>query len=271
MCLAPPSRRRRRRRRRCRVSPTGPAPPLAAGPQVCGDIHGQFHDLLRLFDTGGQVPDTSYIFMGDFVDRGYNSLEVFTLLLLLKARWPAHMTLLRGNHESRQITQVRRRRAQGSAGALAARPRGEGPCLPRLSPGTASSPGPCSFIDRPSQRPAYPQRPTHRPRSGRQVYGFYDECQRKYGNANSWRYCTEVFDYLTVSVRRQRAGRARRAPGAGSAAEGGPAVQRAPLPAAGMPAYRGVWGSVFLPRRLLVRSCMSNLACLLPSCLPGAH
>jgi serine/threonine-protein phosphatase 6 catalytic subunit len=158
------------------------SPPPALSPQVCGDIHGQFHDLLKLFETGGQVPSTNYIFMGDFVDRGYNSLEVFTLLMLLKAAHPAHVTLLRGNHESRQITQVPPAAACRLPPAAAC----SGPGCALVWPAQAVL-GQCSTLG-------------HAAACLPQVYGFYDECQRKYGNANAWRYCTEVFDYLTISV-----------------------------------------------------------------------
>ncbi|KAF1384577.1 hypothetical protein PFLUV_G00121650 [Perca fluviatilis] len=104
---------------------------------VCGDVHGQFHDLMELFKIGGKSPDTNYLFMGDYVDRGYYSVETVSLLVSLKVRFRERITILRGNHESRQITQV---------------------------------------------------------------YGFYDECLRKYGNANVWKYFTDLFDYLPLTA-----------------------------------------------------------------------
>ncbi|GFZ01688.1 type one serine/threonine protein phosphatase 2 [Actinidia rufa] len=100
------------------------------------DIHGQYTDLLRLFEYGGFPPEANYLFLGDYVDRGKQSLETICLLLAYKIKYPENFFLLRGNHE-------------------------------------------CASINR--------------------IYGFYDECKRRF-NVRLWKIFTDCFNCLPVAA-----------------------------------------------------------------------
>lgn len=104
---------------------------------IIGDIHGQFFDLLEIFNHTGKCPDVNFVFLGDYVDRGYHGVEVILYLLALKVRYPSKVTLLRGNHETRTMTQV---------------------------------------------------------------YGFYDECMKKFGSPLIYGLLMGIFDLLPISA-----------------------------------------------------------------------
>lgn len=109
---------------------------LEAPLNICGDIHGQYYDLLRIFECGGYPPTSNYLFLGDYIDRGKFSLECICLLMCFKIKYPENFFILRGNHE-------------------------------------------CASINK--------------------LYGFYDECKRRY-SIKLWKLFTDFFNVMPITA-----------------------------------------------------------------------
>jgi serine/threonine-protein phosphatase PP1 catalytic subunit len=109
---------------------------LSAPINICGDTHGQFTDMIQLFELGGYPPNSNYLFLGDYVDRAKNSVETIVLGLLYKIKYPRSFFLLRGNHE-------------------------------------------CASLNR--------------------IYGFYDECKRRY-SVKLWRIFSDCFNCMPIAA-----------------------------------------------------------------------
>nr|CAD7197892.1 unnamed protein product [Timema douglasi] len=183
---------------------------------VCGDVHGQFHDLMELFRIGGRSPDTNYLFMGDYVDRGYYSVETVTLLVALKNRILLVLPLSEygRNTLGSAVVGIWAEYSwfcpcQNMGGIFLVLPLSE---HGRNTLGSAlvgiwaeySWFCPCRnmggiLLVRYRERITI-LRGNHESRQITQVYGFYDECLRKYGNANVWKFFTDLFDYLPLTA-----------------------------------------------------------------------
>ncbi|PAV55789.1 hypothetical protein WR25_13069 [Diploscapter pachys] len=102
---------------------------------VCGDIHGQYSDLMRIFDKNELPPASNYLFLGDYIDRGRQNLETICLMFCFKVKYPLNFIMLRGNHE-------------------------------------------CPAINR--------------------VYGFYEECNRRYKSMRLWQVFQDAFNWMPL-------------------------------------------------------------------------